>query len=164
MDQIQKHVHKTFGTHKRYLLSIIILNTCSQRRFLIPMLVLSIVITVYTIKGLPVLSSSLAGDIHFPFEVFSFFPVDLDDLDTDLDLQRTTSWFHGVFATGVACKHGVLTFPDTWLRLPLWGGGGLLMLQLLKQVFSNLRCLFSTFYLEYPLVLSLFYFITAPQM
>ena len=58
--------------------------------------------------------------------------------------------FHRAFATGVACQHGALTLPDTWFRPPFWD---LLMLQLLRPNFSNLPCPYSTFHLEYPLVL-----------
>ena len=61
--------------------------------------------------------------------------------------------FHGAFATGVACQQGALTLPDTWFRPPFWD---LLMLQLLRPNSSNLPCLYSTFHLEYPLVLSRF--------
>ena len=77
------------------------------------------------------------------------------DLDTDFDLHRITSGFHGAFATGVACQQGTLTLPDTWFRNPFWD---LLMLQLLRPNSSNLPCLYSTFHLEYPLVLSRFCF------
>ena len=63
------------------------------------------------------------------------------------------SGFHGAFATGVACQQGTLTLPDTWFRPPFWD---LLMLQLLKPNSSNLPCPYSTFHLEYPLVLSRF--------
>ena len=62
---------------------------------------------------------------------------------------------HGAFATGVACQQGTLTLPDTWFRSPLWD---LLVLQLLRPDSSNLPCLYSTFHLEYPLVLSRFCF------
>ena len=65
------------------------------------------------------------------------------------------SGFHGTFATGVACQQGTLT-PDTRFRPPLWD---LLVLQLLRPDSSNLPCLYSTFHLEYPLVLSRFCFI-----
>ena len=65
------------------------------------------------------------------------------------------SSFHGAFATGVASQQGTLTLPDTWFRPPFWD---LLMLQLLRPNSSNLPCLYSTFHLEYPLVLSRFYF------
>ena len=61
--------------------------------------------------------------------------------------------FRGAFATGVACQQGALTLPDTWFRPPFWD---LLMLQLLRPNSSNLPCLYSTFHLEYPLVLSRF--------
>ena len=64
--------------------------------------------------------------------------------------------FHGAFATGVASQQGALTLPDTWFRPPFWD---LLMLQLLRPNSSNLPCLYSTFHLEYPLVLSRFCFI-----
>ena len=64
------------------------------------------------------------------------------------------SGFHGAFATGVASQQGTLTLPDTWFRPPFWD---LLMLQLLRPNSSNLPCLYSTFHLEYPLVLSRFY-------
>ena len=63
--------------------------------------------------------------------------------------------FHRAFATGVACQQGALTLPDTWFRPPFWD---LLMLQLLRPNSSNLPCLYSTFHLEYPLVLSRFCF------
>ena len=65
------------------------------------------------------------------------------------------SGFHGAFATGVASQQGTLTLPDTWFRPQFWD---LLMLQLLRPNSSNLPCLYSTFRLEYPLVLSRFYF------
>ena len=61
--------------------------------------------------------------------------------------------FHGAFATGVASHQGALTLPDTWFRPSFWD---LLMLQLLRPNSSNLPCLYSTFHLEYPLVLSRF--------
>ena len=75
------------------------------------------------------------------------------DLYTELDLHRIMSGFHGAFATGVASQQGTLTLPDAWFRPPFWD---LLMLQLLRPNFSNLPCLYSTFHLEYPLVLSRF--------
>ena len=61
--------------------------------------------------------------------------------------------FHRAFATGVACQQGALTLPDTWFRPPFWD---LLMFQLLRPYSSNLPCLYSTFHLEYPLVVSRF--------
>ena len=76
------------------------------------------------------------------------------DLYTELDLHRIMSGFHGAFATGVASQQGTLTLPDTWFRPQFWD---LLMLQLLRPNSSNLPCLYSTFHLEYPLVLSRFY-------
>ena len=77
------------------------------------------------------------------------------DLDTELDRHWIMSGFHGAFATGVASQQGTLTLPDTWFRPPFWD---LLMLQLLRPNSSNLPCLYSTFHLEYPLVLSRFCF------
>ena len=38
------------------------------------------------------------------------------DLETELDLHRIMSGFHGAFVTGVACQQGTLTLPDTWFR------------------------------------------------
>ena len=61
--------------------------------------------------------------------------------------------FHGTYASGVACQQGALTLPDTWFRPPLWD---LLVLQWLRPDSSNLPCLYSTFRLECPLVLSRF--------
>ena len=71
------------------------------------------------------------------------------------NLIRLLSGFHGAFATGVARQQGTLTLPDTWFRPPIWD---LLMLQFMRPNSSNLPCLYSTFYLEYPLVLSRFCF------
>ena len=90
----------------------------------------------------------------------SDFPTDqtfhqFHDLYTELDLHRIMTGFHGSFATGMASQQGTLTLPDTWFRPPFWD---LLMLQLLRPNSSNLPCLYSTFHLEYPLVLSRFCF------
>ena len=65
------------------------------------------------------------------------------------------SGLHGGFAKGLAWQQGTLTLPDTWFRPPLWD---LLVLQLLRPDSSNFPCLYSTFHLEYPLVLSRFCF------
>ena len=54
------------------------------------------------------------------------------------------------FSWSSGCQQGTLTLPDTWFRPPLWD---LLVLQLLRPDSSNLPCLYSTFHLEYPLVL-----------
>ena len=91
----------------------------------------------------------------------SDFPTDqtfhqFHDLYTELDLHRIMSGFHGAFATGVASQLGTLTLPDTWFRPPFWDL--LMLLQLLRPNSSNLPCLYSTFHLEYPLVLSRFCF------
>ena len=75
------------------------------------------------------------------------------DLDTDFDLHRIASGFHGAFATGMACQQRTLTLPDTWFRPPFWD---LQMPQLLRPNSSNFPCLYSTFHLKYPLVLSRF--------
>ena len=90
----------------------------------------------------------------------SDFPTDqtfhqFHDLYTELDLHRIMSGFHGAFATGVASQQGTLTLPDTWFRPHFWD---LLMLQLLRPNSLNLPCLYSTFHLEYPLVLYRFCF------
>ena len=81
------------------------------------------------------------------------------DLYTELVLHRIMNGFHGAFATGVASQQGTLTLPDTWFRPQFWD---LLMLQLLRPNSSNLPCLYSTFHLEYPLVLSRYCFQLAP--
>ena len=91
----------------------------------------------------------------------SDFPTDqtfhqFHDLYTELDLHRIMSGFHGAFATGVTSQQGTLTLPDTWFRPPFWD---LLMLQLLRPNSSILPCLYSTFHLEHPLVLSRFCFL-----
>ena len=75
------------------------------------------------------------------------------DPDKELDLHRITSGFHLAFATDIACQQGTLTLPDTWFCPPFWD---LLMLEFLRPVFPNLPCLFSTFHLVYPSVLSIF--------
>ena len=86
----------------------------------------------------------------------SDFSTGFHDLYTECDLHRIMSGFHGAFATGVVSQQGTLTLPDTWFRPPFWD---LLMLQLLRPNSSNLSCLYSTFHIEYPLVLSRFCFI-----
>ena len=88
----------------------------------------------------------------------SDFPTDqtfhlFHDLYTELDLHRIMSGFHRAFAKGVASQQGTLTLPDTWFRPPFWD---LLVLQLLRPDSSNSQCLYLTFHLEYPLVLSRF--------
>ena len=57
---------------------------------------------------------------------YSDFPINqtfhqFNDLDTDFDLHRIMSGSHGAFATGVVCKQGTLTLPDTWIRHPILG-------------------------------------------
>ena len=74
-------------------------------------------------------------------------------LSPDFWISNTPRYFSFAFATDVACQQGTLTLPDTWFRPPLWD---LLVLQLLRPDSSNLPCLYSTFHLEYPLVLSRF--------
>ena len=64
-------------------------------------------------------------------------------------------WFPWTFATGVACQQGRLTFPESWFRPQLWD---LLVLQWLRPDSANLPCLYSTFHLKHPLVLSRFCF------
>ena len=53
--------------------------------------------------------------------VNSDFPTDqtfhqFHDLDTELDLHRIMSGFHGTFAMGVASHQGMLNLLDTWFR------------------------------------------------
>ena len=83
----------------------------------------------------------------------SFPPISC--FNTELDLHQITSRFYGAIATGMACQQGTLTHPDTWFLPPVWD---LLMLQLLGPDFPNFPCLYSTFHLEYPSVLSRFCF------
>ena len=71
------------------------------------------------------------------------------------NIHRIMSGFHGAFSTGVASQQGTLTLPDTWFRSRFWD---FLVLQLLRPDSSNLPCLYSTFHLEYHLVLSRFCF------
>ena len=77
------------------------------------------------------------------------------DLDTKLDLYRITKGFHEASVTGVACQTGMLTLWTPGSVPPFWD---LLMLQLLRPVFLNFPCLFSTFHFEYTSVLSRFCF------
>ena len=77
------------------------------------------------------------------------------DPDTEHDHHGITSGFPGAFATGVACQQGKLTLRTPCSVPPF---GDLFMLQLLRPVFPNLPCLFATFRLDYPQVLSRFYF------
>ena len=65
-------------------------------------------------------------------------------------------WFPWSIFNGCSSQQGTLTFPTTWFRPPFWD---LLVLQLLRPDSTNLPCLYSTFRLEYPLVLSRFCFI-----
>ena len=58
------------------------------------------------------------------------------DLDSEFDLHRIMSGFHGAFVTGVACRQGTLTPPDTWFR-PLLGG--LHMIWSLRPVYRALH-------------------------
>ena len=78
------------------------------------------------------------------------------DIDTELDLHRfwVVSMEHLQRVWHASRER--LPFPDTWFRLPL---RDLLVLQLLRPDSSNLPCLYSTFQLEYPLVLSRFCFV-----
>ena len=74
-------------------------------------------------------------------------------LFNNFDLQRCMSCFHEAFAAGVASQQGMLTLLDTWFRPPFWD---LLVLQLVRPDSSHFPYLYSTFRLEYPLVLSRF--------
>ena len=100
-------------------------------------------------------SVPLSAGLACALIVETTFPRLYTDLITVSNLTYTElRGFHGAFATGVASQQGALTLPDTWFRPPFWD---LLMLQLLRPNSSNLPCLYSTFHLEYPLVLSRFY-------
>ena len=94
----------------------------------------------------------LLTNSDFPTDTFHQF----HDLYTELDLLRIMHGFHGAFATDVASQQGTLTLPDTWFHPPFWD---LLVLHLLRPDSSNLPCLYSTFLLECPLVLSRFCFL-----
>ena len=97
-------------------------------------------------------SVPLFGGLACALIVETSFPRLFTNLMTVPNLTFTElRGFHGAFATGVASQQGALTLPDTWFRPPFWD---LLMLQLLRPNSSNLPCLYSTFHLEYPLVLS----------
>ena len=100
-------------------------------------------------------SVPLLGGLAYALNVEAGFPRLYTDLMTVPNLTFTElRGFHRAFATGVASQQGALTLPDTWFRPQFWD---LLMLQLLRPNSSNLPCLYSTFHLEYPLVLSRFY-------
>ena len=73
-----------------------------------------------------------------------------NDLDTDLDFHRIMNGFHGAFAIGMASHQGTLTLSGHLIPSPFLG---------LCWDSSNLPYLYSTFHLEYPLVLSRFCFI-----
>ena len=77
---------------------------------------------------------------------------EFQDFDTEVDLHRMTSSFNRYFATDVECQQGTPTLLDTWFRPFL----ELALLQLLRPAFPTLWCLFSTFHIEYPSVLSQF--------
>ena len=63
-------------------------------------------------------------------------------------------WFPWSICNGCGMPAGKLTLPDTLFSHPLWD---LFLLQLLRPDSSNLPCLYSTFRLEYPLVLPRFW-------
>ena len=65
---------------------------------------------------------------------------------------RILSGFHRTFATGVACRQGMLTPPDTWSR-PF---GTCICSTCWDQSFSELFVIFRTMLFEYPSVLSQF--------
>ena len=71
----------------------------------------------------------------------------------ELSFDWIMSGFHRAFATVVACQQGTLTLSDTWFHPPFWD---LPVFKLLRPDSSNLPCIYSTFHLEFPLVLSRF--------
>ena len=95
--------------------------------------------------------------IYKEFTIYTYFPINMFRHSTNFitlvpSLTFTELWvvsMHGAFATGVACQQGTLTIPK---HVP----SKFACAQLLRPGFSNLSCLYSTFQLEYPLVLSRF--------
>ena len=70
------------------------------------------------------LSRMLNGILTVALANYSDFPTDqtfnqYHDLNTELDIHRTTISFYGAFATGVGCQQGTLTPPCTW-SCPIW--------------------------------------------
>ena len=79
---------------------------------------------------------SLTSNSDFPTDqTFHHF----HDLDTDLNLHRITSGFHGAFASRVACQQEMLSLPDTWFCPPFWD---LLMLYFVETNFPELAVSF----------------------
>ena len=107
----------------------------------------------YDVSFWRMLSDILTLDQQWLLNPSDFPPI--HGLNTELDLHRIMSGVHGAFATGVASQQGTLILPDTWFRPPFWD---LLVLQLFRPDSSSLPCLYLTFHLEYPLVLSRFCF------
>ena len=66
------------------------------------------------IKQYEVSLTQMLNDILWPDHI-QWQPL-LIRLSTELDLYRNLSGFHRTFATGVACRQGTLTPPDTWSR------------------------------------------------
>ena len=82
-------------------------------------------------------------------------------LCTELDLLPNLSGFHRTFATGVACRQGTLTPPDTWSH-PF---GTFICYICWDQSFSELVVIFlRTLLFEYPWVLSRFCFLYPIQL
>ena len=88
-----------------------------------------------------------------PLTSNSNFPTDqtfrqFHELNTELDLLRITSGFYGALQRVWHADRECLPFrtPGSVPRF-FFGGGGLLMLQLLRPDFQNLQCLYSTFHL-----------------
>ena len=105
------------------------------------------------IKQYEVSLSQMLNDILWPDHI-QWQPL-LIRLCTELDLYQILSGFHRTFATGVACRQGTLTPPDTWSR-PFWD---LHIFYLLRPLFlPNLSLVFRTMLFEYPSVLSRFCF------
>ena len=92
--------------------------------------------------------------LYFFIQLHNLLPNSRMELNFRKHTTEVLSYGCVRFATGVASQQGTLTLPDTWFRPPFWD---LLMLQLLRPNSSNLPCLYSTFHLEYPLVLPRFY-------
>ena len=104
------------------------------------------------IKQYGISLSQMLNDILWPDQI-QWQP------STDQTLYRTRpelSGFHRTFATGVACRQGTLTPPDTWSR-PF---GTCICSTCWDQSFSELVVIFlRTVLFEYPSVLSRFCFV-----
>ena len=75
------------------------------------------------------------------------------DFVSNSTFHRILSGFHRTFATGLACRQGTLTPPDTWSRP--FGLAYVLLVE--TNPFPNLSLFYRTMLFEYPSVFSRFY-------